>query len=62
MIYRVAKWVARPFFFLLYRIKLIGKENLNHQGKIILIANHVSGKDPIFMHLIICLLYTSRCV
>ena len=43
MIYRVAKWVARPFFFLLYRIKLIGKENLNHQGKIILIANHVSG-------------------
>ena len=52
MIYRVAKWVARPFFFLLYRIKLIGKENLNHQGKIILIANHVSGKDPIFMHLI----------
>ena len=50
MIYRVAKWVARPFFFLLYRIKLIGKENLNHQGKIILIANHVSGKDAIFMH------------
>ena len=52
MIYRVAKWIVRPIFFFIYRIKLIGKENLKHQGKMILIANHVSGKDPIFMHLI----------
>ena len=53
MLYRIAKAVAKPFFFLIYRIKLIGKENLGQQGKMILIANHVSGKDPIFMHLIV---------
>ncbi len=52
MIYRVAKWIVRPIFFFIYRIKLIGKENLKHEGKMILIANHVSGKDPIIMHLI----------
>ena len=28
MIYRVAKWIVRPIFFFIYRIKLIGKENL----------------------------------
>lgn len=53
MLYRIAKAVAKPFFFFIYRIKLLGKENLKQQGKMILIANHVSGKDPIFMHLIV---------
>ncbi len=52
MIYRIAKWIARPIFFFIYRVKLIGKENTKQEGKMILIANHVSGKDPIFMHLI----------
>ena len=52
MIYRIAKWIARPIFFFIYRVQLIGKENTKQEGKMILIANHVSGKDPIFTHLI----------
>lgn len=51
MFYRCLKAVVKPLFFLLFRVKLIGKENGRFDGKMIVYSNHCSNLDPIFMHL-----------
>lgn len=53
MFYHILKLIVRPIFFLLYRVKIINRENLQYEGGMILISNHVSGVDPIFMHLVV---------
>ena len=51
MFYRCLKAVVKPLFFLLFRVKLIGKENGRFDGNMIVYSNHCSNLDPIFMHL-----------
>ena len=53
MFYRILKAVVRPVFYLFYRVKIIGRENLRYDGSMMLISNHVSAVDPIFMHLVV---------
>ncbi len=53
MFYNFLKIIVRPIFFLLYRVKLIGGEHAKYEGGMMLISNHVSATDPIFMHLVV---------
>lgn len=49
MLYKIAKGILRPIFKILYRINIVGKENLPKQGSIIICANHANAIDPIFL-------------
>lgn len=53
MFYRVVRSIANFIFRLLYRIEVIGRENLPSEGKLILCANHASNLDPIFISIAI---------
>lgn len=53
MFYDCLKVVVRPIFYLLFRVKVVGKEHAKYTGKMILISNHVSNYDPIFVHLVV---------
>ncbi|GAB3052743.1 lysophospholipid acyltransferase family protein [Virgibacillus ainsalahensis] len=45
-LYKVAKYVVAVIFFPLYRIKIIGKENVPKNGPVIICSNHISNLDP----------------
>ena len=49
--YKVLKAILKPIFFFLLNVKVINKEALNYEGGMILMANHVSGWDPILLHM-----------
>lgn len=40
---------VRPYFFLRYRMKFIGVENVPDEGAYILASNHISAVDPIMI-------------
>ncbi|RLL48192.1 1-acyl-sn-glycerol-3-phosphate acyltransferase [Oceanobacillus piezotolerans] len=46
MLYKVAKTVVAILLFPLFRIKVIGKENIPKQGPVLLCSNHISNFDP----------------
>lgn len=50
-LYRFAQVVVPPFFKLLYRYQVIGRENVPAQGPVILCSNHTCYKDPLFLGL-----------
>lgn len=45
-LYTFAKTVVAILFFPLYRIKVIGKENVPTNGPVIICSNHISNFDP----------------
>ena len=53
MFYKVLKVIVKPIFYLIFGIKVVHKERLRYEGGMILIANHRSNFDPIFMHLVV---------
>lgn len=44
--YHVAKFVVSCIFYPLYRIEVIGKENIPKEGPVIICSNHISNLDP----------------
>ena len=44
--YSFARWVVKMIFFALYRINVIGVENIPKTGKVIICSNHLSNLDP----------------
>ena len=48
MLYKVLVTILYPVFMLLYRIKVIGKENLP-EGPAVLCANHSTMLDPVLI-------------
>ncbi len=46
--FRIVYAIAIPFFRLLYRIKVVGRENVP-EGAAVMCANHSAMLDPIFM-------------
>lgn len=46
---RIIIAIVRPFVWLLFPYKIIGKENIPQDGKIILCCNHISMLDPIVL-------------
>ncbi|GAA0599761.1 lysophospholipid acyltransferase family protein [Virgibacillus siamensis] len=45
-LYKFAKTVVAILLFPLYRIKVIGKENVPKEGPVIICSNHISNIDP----------------
>src|SRR5699024_5720209 len=45
-LYKIAKIVVSFIFFPLYRIRVIGKENIPDKGPVIICSNHISNLDP----------------
>ncbi len=47
--YHVARIIVKPIVWLLYRVKLEGRENLHYSGKMMLISNHTSMMDTVII-------------
>ncbi|TFJ93800.1 lysophospholipid acyltransferase family protein [Lentibacillus salicampi] len=45
-LYRIAKGAVSAVFFPLFRIRVIGKENVPENGPVIICSNHISNFDP----------------
>ncbi|WP_330949575.1 lysophospholipid acyltransferase family protein [Virgibacillus sp. MG-45] len=45
-LYKFAKFIVLIIFYPLYRIKVIGKENIPKKGPVIICSNHISNLDP----------------
>ncbi|MGP4107419.1 lysophospholipid acyltransferase family protein [Virgibacillus sp. L01] len=45
-LYKFARTVVAIIFFPLFRIKIIGKENVPSNGPVIICSNHISNLDP----------------
>lgn len=50
-LYRFAMTILPPIFKLFYRYKIIGKENIPQDGRVLICSNHTVYKDPIFLGL-----------
>ncbi len=46
---RIVKAVLRPFILLTHPCKLVGREKIPADGKVILCANHLSNWDPVLL-------------
>ena len=52
MLYSVLLFLIRPFYYLFFRIKFHGKENIPQDGRpFIICANHISAHDIVFLAL-----------
>ena len=49
MLYRIARGVLKPIFYLYYNIKVVGRQNLPSSGPLIICANHYSTIDPVIL-------------
>lgn len=47
--YKFGRALCSIFFMPLLRMKIVGKENLNYEGRMILACNHFRLKDPIIV-------------
>lgn len=45
-LYKIAKALISAIFYPLFRIKVIGKENIPKEGPVIICSNHISNFDP----------------
>ncbi len=51
MFYKIAKAVLRFIMFFVFRIKIVGKENIPLEGGVMLASNHKSCWDPVLLAL-----------
>lgn len=45
-LYKLGKWICSVLFYPLYRIKVVGRENVPSDGPVIICSNHISNLDP----------------
>ena len=48
-LYRVVVTIIRPFVRILYRLKVIGLENIPEKNGVIICPNHTSNADPVVL-------------
>lgn len=46
MLYVIFRFLFRCLFYSVFRLQVLGKENIPEQGTVILCANHISNLDP----------------
>ena len=46
MLYPLGKFLVSVLFKILFKIKVIGKENIPKNGPVIICSNHISNYDP----------------
>ncbi len=49
MIYSLAKGIVKAFLYLYHRIQVIGMEKIPASGPLIVVGNHVSYLDPVYI-------------
>ncbi|MGI5849832.1 MAG: lysophospholipid acyltransferase family protein [Christensenellales bacterium] len=49
MLYKIIRFFGKPVIYLLFLPKIIGKKNSRIEGKAIIISNHLSMWDPLFI-------------
>ena len=49
MLYQILRLIGKPIIYLLFLPKIIGKKNARHKGRAVVIANHSSFWDPLFI-------------
>jgi len=49
LLYKIARPIISMFFKILYRPKIIGKENIPKNGKFILAGNHINNFDSVLL-------------
>ncbi len=52
MLYKILRYIGILVIYFLFFPKIIGKKNTNIKGKAIIIANHISLWDPIFISVV----------
>lgn len=50
--YNIVRGIVKVIFKIIYRIEVIGKENIDNQGKLIVCSNHSHIFDPILLAII----------
>jgi 1-acyl-sn-glycerol-3-phosphate acyltransferase len=50
--YRILRLIGIPIFYLLFFPKIIGKKNVKIKGKAIIVSNHISMWDPLFITIV----------
>ena len=45
-LYKLGKFLCTVIFYPLYRIQVVGKENIPKEGPVIICSNHISNFDP----------------
>lgn len=48
-LYAVGQFLLRLFYVPVYRIRVIGRENVPKEGPVLLCSNHVTMKDPVIL-------------
>ncbi len=48
-IYRAGQFVLWGYFHLVFRMKVIGAENMPKDGPVLLCSNHLAKRDPVFL-------------
>lgn len=49
ILYKFARAVLSLFFYIFYRVEVVGNENIPDEGRFILIANHKHNYDPLLL-------------
>ena len=49
MLYRIAKFFARIFFYSYFRLNVVGREHIPKEGACIVVGNHTSFLDPMLI-------------
>ncbi len=49
MLYQILRLIGKPIINLLFLPKIIGKKNTRHKGRAVIISNHLSMWDPLFI-------------
>ncbi len=52
MLYKILRYIGIPIIYLLFFPKIIGRKNTKIKGKAIIISNHISMWDPLFISVI----------
>ncbi len=47
--YHIARFIASIVFRIIFRIEIVGKENIPKEGRLILCSNHISNLDPVML-------------
>ncbi len=51
MCYKIIKAIVKPFFMFFCGVSKINREKFKYDAKMIVVSNHLSNWDPVFMHL-----------
>lgn len=51
LIYRMARYVLPLYYRWVYKLKIVGCENIPQNGPVILASSHVNARDPLFLGL-----------